>query len=149
MGDKYEYLFFKQIYLEHGINYFNKQIFPNFLHIKSCSIIDKYGDSINCQNDFDTIITIIKYEFKLTYNLRKHTIFEKIKSNNIAKIEIQFDVHDCWMHSLSLLENTMRKYFWIITDGSEIDVKFQTVLLQKSLSFLERKMRSDKQEFNL
>ena len=125
------------MYLEYGIDYFNKQVFPNFTYIKSCSIVDKYGDSLDCLDDFDTVISNDNNKFEFFHYLTKQTILGKIKSSHIGKIVLKFDVDDCWVYTIGLLENKKIKYNWKINSGSEIDVKFQRVLLQKSLSSLK------------
>ena len=126
--------FFKEIILEYGFDYFKKQIFPNLTNIQSCSIIDTYGDSVNCQNNSDIIFAINDNIIQIFHYLKNQLIFAKIKPNNIAKIVMQFNVDDCWKPTILLHENSKKKYHWTINTGLEIDVKFQSILLQKSLT---------------
>ena len=81
----FEETFIKEIILQYGFDYYFNQKFMELTSNISCSIVDNFGDYIDCSNNLKHLVRIEKYHLNIIYLLRRKTILEKINSKNIRK----------------------------------------------------------------
>ena len=126
--------FLKEIFLKYGYDYYINQKFFGLTYNVSCSIINRNEESLDCSNDFKSLISISRYEFQIIHILKGKSILEKIDSKDILKIMLRFNIDDCYLKFVSLNENGFDKYQYLINVGTKFNIKFQKILLQKSIS---------------
>ena len=132
----FEEIFLKEIIFQYGFDYYFNQKFMELTHNVSCTIVDHFGNYIDCSNNSKYFIKIEKYRLDIIYLLRRKSILEKINSKNIKKIIIQLNPDRCYMKKIAVFENVEEKFQYIMNVGTEMNIKFQKISLDYSKTSL-------------
>lgn len=123
--------FFNEIIIQYGFDYLRKLLYPRLEGIESCTIF--YIDQMiyDCKNNFRTSMNFGKSgSFLIDHSFNSSKMYGK----NFEKIMIKYHNDKCIWKAFEVSENDNVKYPIFIDKPSEVDIKFQKIVLGKTQS---------------